>query len=91
MIHTLINSGRKFLRGTLGQDLSEYCLITALLSIVALVLFYNVSGGMQGMWGFANTTIAGAATAGGGAGSTGGGQTDATASTPTGGDQGSGH
>jgi len=33
-----------------GQDLAEYCLITAAIALIGLVLFINVSGGLQGVW-----------------------------------------
>lgn len=40
-----------------GQDLAEYCLITALIVLVALGIFWHVSGGVQGMWNTANITL----------------------------------
>lgn len=54
-----------------GQDLSEYCLITALIALIALGIFWHVSGGIDGMWAQVNSTLAaGSATAGPGAGHT---------------------
>jgi Flp pilus assembly pilin Flp len=41
----------------LGQDLAEYCLLTALVALLALGLFSFVSGGIQGMWSTADTTL----------------------------------
>jgi len=41
-----------------GQDLAEYCLITAFIAIVALGIFIHVSGGMQSIWGTADSTLA---------------------------------
>lgn len=54
-----------------GQDLSEYCLLTALVALIGLGLFLYVSGGIHNLWGTANTTLANGAaaadTSGGGA------------------------
>jgi Flp pilus assembly pilin Flp len=41
-----------------GQDLAEYRLITAAIARVGLGLFVGISGGLQGLWGAANRTIA---------------------------------
>jgi Flp pilus assembly pilin Flp len=55
-----------------GQDVAEYCLITALIALVALGIFWHVSGGLQGMWNSMNTSLttgnatSGSPTAGGG-------------------------
>jgi hypothetical protein len=46
-----------FSRDELGQDLSEYCLLTALLLLIGLGIFIHLSGGMQAIWGSANTTL----------------------------------
>jgi Flp pilus assembly pilin Flp len=54
-----------------GQDVAEYCLVTALIALIALGIFYHVSGGMQGMWTSANTTLV-AGNSAGEAGSAGG-------------------
>ena len=63
-----------FLKNDQGQDVAEYCLITALIVLVALGIFWHVSGGIQGMWDSANTTLVAGnsnpGTAGAGAGST---------------------
>jgi Flp pilus assembly pilin Flp len=47
-----------FRRNDRGQDLAEYCLITAVIALIGLGLFIKVSGGLQGLWGAANSTIA---------------------------------
>jgi Flp pilus assembly pilin Flp len=50
-----------------GQDLSEYCLLTALAALVALGIIIQVSGGMQAVWGGANASLtAGSAAISGG-------------------------
>ena len=41
-----------------GQDLAEYCLITAFIVLVCLGIFWHVSGGMQGMWSSINNSLA---------------------------------
>lgn len=50
-----------------GQDLAEYCLITALIALIGLVIFYKVSGGMGDLWGVANTRLGSQNAAAGGA------------------------
>ena len=40
-----------------GQDLAEYCLITAFIALVALGIFWHVSGGLQGMWTSINHSL----------------------------------
>jgi Flp pilus assembly pilin Flp len=40
-----------------GQDVAEYCLMTALLALIALGIFWHVSGGLQGMWTSLNATL----------------------------------
>ena len=42
-----------------GADLAEYCLITALIALVSLGILWHVTGGVQGMWNNANTTLVG--------------------------------
>jgi len=42
----------------LGQDLAEYCLITALVCLVVLGILWRVGGGIDGIWGTANSTLA---------------------------------
>ena len=41
-----------------GQDLAEYCLLVALVALIALGLMAHFSGGLQGIWNSANTTLA---------------------------------
>ena len=43
-----------------GQDLAEYCMVTALLALIALGIFIHVSGGLQNIWGNAGSAIASA-------------------------------
>ena len=57
-----------------GQDLAEYCLLTALVALVAMGILIHVSGGMQAVWDSASTSL----TAGHAASSA----TPAAASTP---------
>jgi Flp pilus assembly pilin Flp len=40
-----------------GQDLAEYCLLTALVALIALGIIIHASGGMQAVWGGANTSL----------------------------------
>ena len=46
--------------GDYGQDLADYCLLTALIALIALGIFCHVSGGIQGMWSNVGTTLAAA-------------------------------
>lgn len=46
-----------FRRNDLGQDLAEYCLITAIIALVGLGIFYELSGGFQNLWGTANSAV----------------------------------
>lgn len=41
-----------------GQDVAEYCLITALIALIALGIFWHVSGGMEGMWTSIDASLA---------------------------------
>jgi Flp pilus assembly pilin Flp len=58
-----------------GQDLAEFCLLTALVALVILGIIIHLSGGMQAVWNGANASL----TAGNAAisGSTGGAATPA--------------
>jgi Flp pilus assembly pilin Flp len=49
-------------RNDQGQDLAEYCLITAILALIGFGMFYKLSGGMQDLWGTANSAVAAANT-----------------------------
>jgi Flp pilus assembly pilin Flp len=52
-----------------GQDLSDYCLLTALVALIALGVFIHVSGGIQNLWTFGNSAlVSGNSVAGGAAG-----------------------
>ena len=68
---------RKFWRKNIGQDLAEYCLLTALLALVALGLIVHASGGLQNLWTTANSTLASNGN-GGNSGATGTGATGTT-------------
>jgi Flp pilus assembly pilin Flp len=41
-----------------GQDVAEYCLLTALIALIGLGIFWHVSGGLQGMWNSMNASLA---------------------------------
>ena len=41
-----------------GQDLAEYCLLTALVALIAVGILIHASGGMQALWGGANQSLA---------------------------------
>jgi Flp pilus assembly pilin Flp len=40
-----------------GQDLAEYCLLTALVALVGMAIFIHLSGGMQALWTDANVSL----------------------------------
>jgi Flp pilus assembly pilin Flp len=61
-----------------GQDLAEYCLLTAFVALVALAFIIHASGGMQSLWTGANTSLTAGNTATSSTTSSG----DSTASTP---------
>ena len=67
---------RRFRDEESGQDLAEYCLLTALVTLVAAAIYVQASGGIQAIWNGANVSLAGgnstqgAAAATAGAGST---------------------
>jgi Flp pilus assembly pilin Flp len=67
-----------------GQDLAEYCLLTALIALIALGIFYHVSGGIQGLWSSTNTTLVAANATTGTQGTTATGSSPATTSQPSG-------
>jgi Flp pilus assembly pilin Flp len=60
-------NAKKFLGNEEGQNLSEYCLITAVIAIVALVIIVAVSGGLHNIWQLASSTTSVAIPGGGGA------------------------
>ena len=49
---------RTFLREESGQDLADYCLLTALVALVAVAILIKVSGGVQNLWTVANSSLA---------------------------------
>jgi Flp pilus assembly pilin Flp len=58
-----------------GQDIAEYCLLTALVALIAVGILVHLSGGMQALWGGANASLT--------AGNTVTSATPSTASTPS--------
>ncbi len=40
-----------------GQDLADYCLLTALVALVAVGILIRVSGGVQNLWTVANANL----------------------------------
>jgi Flp pilus assembly pilin Flp len=58
-----------------GQDVAEYCLLTALVALLCLAIFLHVSGGLQGTWTSINAGLAA-------------GNTTSTGGTPAGGTTG---
>jgi Flp pilus assembly pilin Flp len=46
-----------FFRREEGQDLAEYCLITALVALVAGAILFHVSGGLKGLWSAGNQQL----------------------------------
>ncbi|MDE3166565.1 MAG: hypothetical protein KGN36_12230 [Acidobacteriota bacterium] len=40
-----------------GQDLAEYCLLTALLTLLVAAIFVQASGGVQAIWNDAGTSL----------------------------------
>ena len=48
---------RRFRNEESGQDLAEYCLLTALLTLIAAGIFVYASGGVQAIWAGANTSL----------------------------------
>ena len=54
---------RSFLNDEGGQNLSEYCLLTAFIALVALAIFIYASGGIGSIWNSTNSTLSNAAQA----------------------------
>ena len=48
---------RRFRSEESGQDLAEYCLLTALLTLIAAGIFVQASGGVQAIWNGANLSL----------------------------------
>jgi len=47
----------EFLRENRGQDLAEYCLITAFIAVGSCAVYFQVSGGVSNIWTHANATL----------------------------------
>jgi Flp pilus assembly pilin Flp len=61
---------RGFLKDNDGQDLADYCLLTALVVLIVAGVFVQMSGGIQSIWGSAGTSFSAAGAMTGGAAST---------------------
>ena len=46
-----------FLRREDGQDLADYCLLVALVALVAAGIMLHVSGGLDALWGLGNQNL----------------------------------
>jgi Flp pilus assembly pilin Flp len=46
-----------FLRREDGQDLADYCLLTALVALMAGAILFHVSGGLNSLWSVGNQTL----------------------------------
>jgi Flp pilus assembly pilin Flp len=55
---------KRFRKSEQGQDLAEYCLLMALVALIALGLMAHFSGGIQEIWNSANTTLASGSSSG---------------------------
>jgi Flp pilus assembly pilin Flp len=53
----MIRSISGFLRREEGQDLADYCLLTALVALVAAGILFQVSGGLEGLWNVGNRNL----------------------------------
>ncbi len=51
-------------RDEAGQDLSEYCMLLALIVLIAAGVFLKVSGGVGSLWTVANSTLSAASATG---------------------------
>ena len=47
----------RFFRNDRAQDLAEYCLLTALIALISLGIFWRMRGGVMDLWSTANTTL----------------------------------
>ena len=52
-----MRSLKALITGERGQDLAEYCLLTALVALIAAAILIHLSGGMQALWSGANTSL----------------------------------
>ena len=46
-----------FFRREEGQDLADYCLLTALVALAAGAILLHLSGGLSAIWGAGNQTL----------------------------------
>jgi Flp pilus assembly pilin Flp len=53
---------QRWFREEVGQDLAEYCMLLALIVLIAAGVFLKLSGGVQSLWTTANTTLGGSGT-----------------------------
>jgi len=73
MVRTLRSLVRFWLRND-GQDLADYCLLTALIALIAAAIFIHMTGGIQNLWNIGNSAlVSGHSVAGGAAGGANGG------------------
>ena len=49
---------RSFRKDETAQDLAEYCMVTALVALLALGIFIQASGGLRNIWGSAGSIMA---------------------------------
>ena len=49
---------RSFRTDETAQDLAEYCMVTALVALLALGIFIQASGGLRNIWGSAGSIMA---------------------------------
>ena len=56
-MHFLRTIAKFWLGDDRGQDLAEYCLITALIALIAFGIFWHVSGGIQGVGNSMTSTL----------------------------------
>jgi Flp pilus assembly pilin Flp len=40
-----------------GQDLADYCLLTALVALIGLAIFVHLTGGIQNLWNVGNSAL----------------------------------
>ena len=66
MAVTVLARFNKFLGSEQGQNLSEYCLITAAIAVAGLLIILGVTGGLHNIWQLASTTTNTANSSGGG-------------------------
>ena len=52
-----MRSLKALIAGVRGQDLAEYCLLTALVALIGAGMLIHLSGGMQAVWAGANNSL----------------------------------